>query len=131
MSDRVKLIQGNSVDHSTVCRVVDLIPKGARVMVVLDSNHSEEHVLAELRAYAPLVTEGCYLVVADTILGHLEEERAPTRGSQFLFRGNEPLSARDIFLAECDRFEIDEDLNGKLVLSSSPGGYLRCISAKD
>jgi cephalosporin hydroxylase len=52
-----------------------LIPTGASVMVVLDSDHSWEHVLAELRAYGAMVTEGCYLVVADTLLGHFEPKQ--------------------------------------------------------
>ncbi|MDX5362278.1 MAG: cephalosporin hydroxylase family protein, partial [Alphaproteobacteria bacterium] len=95
------------------------------VMVVLDSNHARDHVLAECRAYGPMVTPGCYLVVADTLAGHLSEDETPKRRSQVLFRGDEPLAARDLYLAETDAFEVDPVLNGKLVLSSSPGGYLR------
>lgn len=127
MAGRIRLIEGGSVDEGTLAAVRALIPPGARVMAVLDSDHSRAHVLAELRAYAPMVTEGCYLVVADTVVGHLSEDEAPKRRSRVLFRGDEPLSARDDFLAENDRFEVDPVLNGKLVLSSSPGGYLRCI----
>ena len=127
MARRIRLVEGGSVDASTLEAVRALIPPGARVMAVLDSDHSRAHVLAELRAYAPMVTEGCYLVVADTVVGHLGEDEAPKKRSRVLSRGDEPLSARDDFLAETDRFEIDPVLNGKLVLSSSPGGYLRCV----
>lgn len=127
MSRRVQLVEGGSADADTLERVRALIPEGARVMCVLDSDHSRAHVLAELRAYGPLVTEGCYMVVADTIVGHFNEENAPRKRSQFLFEGNEPLAARDDYLGETDRFRVDEVLNGKLVLSSSPGGYLECI----
>jgi cephalosporin hydroxylase len=74
-----------------------------------------------------MVTEGCYLVVADTAVGHLDETQAPRKRARVLSRGNDPLSARDDYLAETDRFEVDSVLNGKLVLSSSPGGYLKCI----
>ncbi|MGO8655263.1 CmcI family methyltransferase, partial [Rhizobium ruizarguesonis] len=63
MSNRIKMIQGGSVDDDVLAAVKAEIPPGARVMVVLDSDHSYEHVLAECRAYGPLVTEGCYLVV--------------------------------------------------------------------
>ncbi|HHI71834.1 MAG TPA: cephalosporin hydroxylase, partial [Rhodobacteraceae bacterium] len=101
------------------------IPEGARVMVVLDSDHSRDHVLAECRAYGPLVSEGCYLVVADTVVGHMSEEIAPKKRSKIWFQGNEPLAALNDYLAENDRFEVDPVLNGKLVISSSPGGYLR------
>jgi cephalosporin hydroxylase len=96
-------------------------------MVVLDSDHSHEHVLTELRSYGPLVTEGCFLVVADTILGHLDAKQTPRNRSQVYLKGNEPLSALKAYLEETDRFEIDPVVNGKLILSSSPGGYLRCV----
>lgn len=129
MAKRIQLIQGSSVDEETLAKVRALIPPGARVMAVLDSDHSRAHVLAELRAYGPFVTPGCYLVVADTLVGHLSEEEAPRRRSQVLYKNNDPLSARDDYMAECNRFRIDETLNGKLVLSSSPGGYLECIAA--
>lgn len=127
MSRRVTLIEGGSVDADTLAAVRAEIPEGARVMVVLDSDHSRDHVLAECRAYGDMVTRDCYLVVADTVVGHLTEDKAPKKRSKLWFQGNEPLSARNDYLAETDRFEIDAELNGKLVLSSSPGGYLRCI----
>lgn len=129
MSKRVVLIEGGSVDEATLARVRAEIPQGARVMVVLDSDHSRAHVLAECRAYGPMVTPGCYMVVADTIVGHVSEENAPKKRSKLWFKGNEPLSALHDYMTETDRFEVDEVLNGKLVLSSSPGGYVRARSA--
>jgi cephalosporin hydroxylase len=128
MARRIRLVEGGSVNAATLDAVRALIPPGARVMAVLDSDHSRAHVLAELRAYGPMVTKGCYMVVADTLVAHLSEDEAPRRRSQVLYRGNDPLSARDDYLAETDRFRVDEVLNGKLVLASSPGGYLECIA---
>lgn len=128
MSKRVVLIEGGSVDQDTLARVRAEIPPGARVMVVLDSDHSRSHVLAECRAYGPMVTPGCYMVVADTLVGHVTEENAPKKRSKVWFKGDEPLSALLDYMAETDRFEVDEVLNGKLVLSSSPGGYVRAKS---
>jgi cephalosporin hydroxylase len=96
-------------------------------MLVLDSDHSRDHVLAELRSYGPLVAPGCYLVVADTILGHLDADQTPRNRSRVYLKGNEPLSALATYLKETDRFEPDAALNGKLILASSPGGYLRCV----
>jgi len=125
MSNRVVLIEGGSVDSDTLDRVRAEIPEGAKVMVVLDSDHSRDHVLAECRAYGPLVTPGCYMVVADTVIGHVTEENAPKKRSKLWFQGNEPLAALQDYMSETDRFEVDEVLNGKLVLSSSPGGYVR------
>lgn len=128
LSKRIVLIEGGSTDEATLAAVRAAIPAGARVMVILDSDHSYEHVLAECRAYGPLVTEGCYLVVADTLVGHLTEEMALNR-SQVWYKGNEPLHAINVYLEESDRFEVDPVLNGKLVLSSSPSGYCRCIKS--
>lgn len=126
VADDIILIEGGSIDASTVDSVKALIPEGARVMVVMDSDHSRAHVLEECRAYGPLVTDGCYMVVADTIVGHFTEEQAPKKRSKLWFQGDEPLSALQDYLAETDRFEVDPAINGKLVISSSPGGYLRC-----
>jgi cephalosporin hydroxylase len=126
MAKRVMLIEGASTDPAVVAQVRAKIPAGASVMVVLDSDHSRDHVLTELRSYGPLVTEGCYLVVADTILGHFDSERPLRKRSKVWLKGNEPLSALQAYLQETDRFEPDPVMNGKLILSSSPGGYLRC-----
>jgi cephalosporin hydroxylase len=130
MANRVQLIEGSSIDAAVVAKVRAEIPRGASVMVVLDSDHSRDHVLAELRSYGPLVTEGCYLVVADTGLGSLTPEQAPRNRSKLWLKGDEPLAALEAYLAESDRFEIDPVINGKLILSSSPGGYLRCLGAR-
>ena len=127
MSKRVTLVEGGSVDESILKQVRANIPDGARVMVVLDSDHSHDHVLEECRAYGPMVTKDCYVVVADTLVGHLDEKDAPQNRSQVWFKGNDPLTALQDYMLESDRFEIDLEINGKLVLSSSPGGYAHCI----
>ena len=64
-------------------------------------------------------------MVADTILGHLDPDQTPRNRSKVWFRGNEPLSALQAYLKETAQFEVDPVVNGKLILSSSPGGYLR------
>jgi cephalosporin hydroxylase len=125
MSARIALIEGPSTEAATLAQVREQIPAGASVMVVLDSDHGRDHVLAELRAYGPMVTPGEYLVVADTLLGRLDASQTPTRRSKTWTPGDEPLSALNAYLAETDGFEPDPVLNGKLVLASSPGGYVR------
>ncbi|HCL64864.1 MAG TPA: cephalosporin hydroxylase [Rhizobium sp.] len=127
MASRIEMIEGPSTSTETMDRVRAAIPTGASVMVVLDSDHSRDHVLDELRHYAPLVTEGQYMVVADTLLGRCEPSQVPTKRSQVLLPGDEPLAALHAYLKETTRFELDEVINGKLVLSSSPGGYVRCV----
>ncbi|HEY4440345.1 MAG TPA: CmcI family methyltransferase [Candidatus Elarobacter sp.] len=125
LAPRIRLVEGSSTDEATLAQVRALIPHGSRVMVVLDSDHSHAHVLAELRAYAPLVTPGQFLVVADTGLGIPEAARMVIRdwGPQ-----NNPMTAMNAYLAETNRFEIDPFYNGKLLLTSNPRGYLRCIA---
>ncbi len=129
MASRVTLIEGSSIAPETVARIKAEIPAGASVMLVLDSDHSKAHVLAELRALSPLVTQGQFLIVADTLLGCLNPGQTPTARSHFWPPGDEPLAAVQDFLAENDRFQRDEALNGKMIFSSSPGGYLRCAKA--
>jgi cephalosporin hydroxylase len=124
MAKRVVLIEGGSTDSNMLSKVKAKIPTGGSVMMVLDSGHSREHLLAELRSYGPLVTTGCSLVVADTILGHLDASQTLRNRSQLFLKGNEPLSALEIYLKETTRFAADPVVNGKLSLSSWPCGYL-------
>jgi cephalosporin hydroxylase len=127
MASRIALIEGSSIAPETIARVKAEIPPGAAVMLVLDSDHSKNHVLAELRALSPLVTKGQFLIVDDTLLGRLKPEQTPRARSHFWPPGDEPLAAVEEFLAENDRFQPDKEINGKMILSSSPGGYLRCV----
>jgi cephalosporin hydroxylase len=126
MAKRVVLVEGSSTAEDVIGKVRAQIPQDAAVMAVLDSDHSRDHVLSELRCYGPLVTPGCYLIVADSILDHLDESKTPRKRSHEWLKGNEPLSALETYLEETDRFEIDPVINGKLILANSPGGYLRC-----
>jgi cephalosporin hydroxylase len=127
MSPLIELIEGPSTAAETLAKVKASIPTGASVMAVLDSDHSRDHVLDELRHYGPLVTEGQFLVVADTLLGRVEAAQTPTKRSKIWHPGDEPLTALNTYLGETDRFQPDDVINGKLVFSSSPGGYVRCI----
>jgi cephalosporin hydroxylase len=130
MAKRIALIEGSSIDVAVLARVRAEIPSGATVMVVLDSDHSRDHVLAELRAYGPLVTPGCYLVVADTVIGHMDTTRLNQNRRRLWAKGDEPLAALESYLAEATDFAPDPEINGKLILSSSPGGYLKRSGAR-
>src|SRR5579864_8617534 len=78
MAGKIALIEGSSTAPETLAAVRAAIPPGAAVMVLLDSDHSRAHVLAELRAYGPLVTPGQFLVVSDTVLGRMRPDQTPT-----------------------------------------------------
>ena len=124
LARRITLIEGSSTDESVIARVRDAAEGLRTVLVVLDSNHTHEHVLRELELYSPLVTGGSYLVVFDTIVEDLPKELYPDRPWG---PGNSPKSAVREFLSTNKRFEVDAELDGKLVLTVAPGGYLRCI----
>ena len=124
MASSIVLIEGSSTAADIVAQVKSHIPEGASVMVILDSDHSRQHVLNELRAYCGLVTKGQFLVAADTILGFIPPDKAPTYYSKLLAAGDEPLAAVHEFLAENDSF-VRDPINDKLIMSSSPDGYLR------
>jgi cephalosporin hydroxylase len=125
MFKRIELIEGSSIDTAIVARVHAAAAGAQRVLVVLDSNHTKDHVLGELRAYAPLVTRGSYIVVFDTIVEHIPPELI---GPRPWGRGNSPLNAVHEFLQESQRFEIDRDFDNRYLISVSESGFLRCIA---
>lgn len=123
-SNRISLHKGSSTDMAIFSKVKSRVQAGQSVMVLLDSNHSQEHVLDELRLYAPLVTKNQFLVVSDTVIESLP---APPHRQRAWGPGNSPKSALDIYVKETDRFVEDEYINGKVLLSFSPHGYMRCV----
>lgn len=123
MAKRIKLIQGSSIDETIIAQIHEYA-KGKRVVVVLDSNHTHDHVLAELRAYAPLVCEGGYCVVMDTIVEHMPKSMFPNRPWG---PGDNPMTAVHAFMKENDSFTIDRNIDAKLLITVAPSGYLRRV----
>lgn len=121
----IATVEGSSIDPTTVDRVRSMVPAGARVMVMLDSNHTHQHVLEELRAYAPLTSPGCWCVVFDTLVEDMPAEFCAGRPWA---PGNSPKTAVHAFLREDPRFEIDASIPDKLQLTVAPDGYLRRVS---
>lgn len=121
---RIQMVEGSSTDPSVVRQVRETVA-GRPTMVVLDSNHAHEHVLEELRLYSPLVGEGSYIVVMDTVVEDMPPDSFPNRPWG---PGDNPKTAVHAFLDESHRFEIDRSIPDKLLLSVAPDGYLRCIS---
>lgn len=123
-SGRIRLHKGSSIDPSVVTAIKASIEPGESVMVLLDSNHTHDHVLQELRIYAPLVSKGQYLVVSDT---YVEDVPTQVHRPRAWGPGNNPRTALHAYLKETDRFEVDIALENKLLLSFMPGGLLRCV----
>ena len=122
---RIKLIEGSSIAKATVQRVKDLIKDGKNILVALDSDHTHDHVLQELRAYAPLVSVGSYIVVFDTSLEYLDPKYIPAGKSWG--KGNNPLTAVRAFREECDEFIADTEIEDRILLTSCPQGWLKRI----
>ena len=123
MFKRIQLLQGSSTDPATVAQV-HILAAGKKVLVVLDSNHTHEHVLAELQAYAPLVSVGSYCVVFDTVVEDLPLGLYPDRPWDV---GNNPKTAVHEYLRQDERFEIDRDIEAKIQVTVAPDGYLRRV----
>jgi len=124
MYPRVRVFDGSSLDADIAATIGRKASSCERVLVVLDSNHTHEHVLGELRLYAPLVTVGSYCVVFDTVIEDLE-------GVEFTDRpwgkGNNPKTAVAEFLRSNDDFVVDSSIDEKLLISAAPGGYLKRV----
>lgn len=122
MFKRIEMIEGSSTAPDVVKRVRLSAAGKQRVLVCLDSNHTHDHVLAELEAYAPLTTVGSYCVVFDTIVEEMPPATYPDRPWG---PGNSPKSALVEYLQSHPEFEPDERFDNKLLITVAAGGYLR------
>jgi len=122
---RITLMQGSSTQQSIADQVYELAQGKQRILVALDSDHTHYHVLRELELYSPLVTKGSYLVVFDTVIEDMPEDFFPDRPWG---KGDNPKTAVWEFLKENERFEIDHEIQNKLLITVAPDGYLKCIS---
>jgi cephalosporin hydroxylase len=124
MFKRITMIQGSSVDEQVAQQVRDFSEGRQRVLVVLDSNHTHEHVTKELALYSHLVTRDSYLIVCDTVIEDVPDDLIRDRPWG---KGNNPKTAVWEFLKATDRFVIDQEYNDKLLITVAPDGYLRCV----
>lgn len=122
MASRIQMIEGSSVDQATVTRVKDAAQGFTRIMVCLDSMHTHDHVLAELEAYAPLVSPGSYCVVFDTFVQDMPQGFFANRPWDV---GNNPMTAVQAYLTDHPEFTVDIDMQNKLMVTVAPQGFLR------
>jgi cephalosporin hydroxylase len=127
LSEYITMFEGSSIEDEIIARVKEFAKGKERVLVCLDSNHTHEHVLAELRAYAPLVTVGSYCIVGDTGIEDLPDK---TTSNRPWGKGNNPKTAVWAYLQENSNFEIDKTIASKLILVGSPDGYLKCVGGE-
>lgn len=124
MASRIQLIEGSSIAPEVIAQVKTISSGYSRVLVCLDSNHTHQHVLAELNAYGSMVSKGSYCVVLDTIVEDLPKELSPGRPWG---PGNSPKTAVHEFLKVNKQFVIDTDMQNKLLVTVAPDGYLKRV----
>jgi len=124
MASRIEMIQGSSIAPEIVQQVHQFARKYSRILICLDSNHTHEHVLGELEAYASLTSVGSYCVVFDTVVEDLPKEMFPDRPWG---PGDNPKTAVWKYLETHPEFEIDKSIDNKLLITVAPDGYLKRI----
>lgn len=124
MAHKIDMIQGSSVAPDVIAEVHKRAVNYERILVCLDSNHTHDHVFAELEAYAPLVTLGSYCCVFDTIVEDMPKELS---GDRPWGPGNNPKTAVWQYLTKHPEFEIDKSIQNKLLITVAPDGYLKRV----
>jgi cephalosporin hydroxylase len=121
MAHKIEMIQGSSIATEVITEVHERAKYYKRILVCFDSNHTHDHVLAELTAYASLVSVGSYCCVFDTLIEDMPAEMFPDRPWG---PGNNPKTAVHEFLQTHSEFEIDISIQKKLLITVAPDGYL-------
>jgi len=124
IKNKISYINGDSTSPEVLEKIKKLTKNSKKVMVILDSNHTHNHVLNELNLYSPLVRKGNYIICCDTIVEFIPKQIHRNRewGPK-----NNPFTAMKSFLKKNNRFKIDNQINGKYLFSCHPKGYLKAV----
>jgi len=126
MMKRIQMIEGSSTDPEIIKKISRIVDTKKTVMVCLDSNHTHNHVLEELKSYSPFVTIGSYCVVFDTIIENMPKNMFSNRSWS---KGNNPMTAIHEYLKTHPEFKIDKTIQNKLLITVAPNGYLEKIKS--
>ncbi len=133
LTHKIEMIEGDSIAPEIIKKVHEIASHYERILVMLDSNHTHAHVLAELEAYAPLVSKGSYCIVFDTVVEDMPAEMFPDRPWG---PGDNPKTAVREYLDLLNKegrnasdgnplnFEVDKMIENKLLITVAPDGYL-------
>lgn len=121
---RIELIEGSSISEEVVEKVRKIAEGRKNILVILDSNHTHNHVARELEFYAPLVSPGSYCIVFDTVIEDMPEDAFPDRPWG---KGDNPKTAVWEFVRGNNNFEIDKVIQNKLLITVAPDGYLKRV----
>ena len=136
LAHKIDMIQGSSIDEKIISQVYEYSKGFNRILICLDSNHTHEHVLKELEAYAPLTSTGSYCIVSDTVIEDMPSEKFQDRPWA---KGNNPKTAVWEYMKRIEKdgrtakdgkalkFEIDKEIQNKLLITVAPDGYLRRV----
>ncbi len=125
MFKRIKMIEGSSIDEKVIRQVEEIAKKNNTIMVCLDSLHTHDHVLEELRLYSRFVSKNSYLVVFDTIVDYMPEKFSQDKPWS---KGNSPATAVKQFLKDNKSFVVEKRFEDKMLITAAPGGYLKRIN---
>ncbi len=125
LANRIQMMEGSSIDSQVISQVRGIAQQHKTILVCLDSNHTHDHVMAELEAYASLVSLNSYCVVFDTIIDDLPVDLL---GERAWGPGNNPKTAVHQFLSSHPEFQIDETIHNKLMITVAPNGFLKRIA---
>ncbi len=123
LSKKIKFIKGSSTSKKIGDTVKNFSKKYKKIMVILDSNHTHDHVYKELNFYANLVSKNCYCVVFDTFISEYKGKIQNRPWNSV----NNPLTAITKFMKRNKNFKIDKDIDNQLLISAAPNGYLKRI----
>jgi cephalosporin hydroxylase len=124
VASRITLIEGSSIDTSVFEIIRNQIPEDSRVLLVLDSNHTHDHVYEELNLWSPLVRKDSYIIVSDTIVELIPEQGHRPRPWG---PGNNPGTAAQLFLENNARFSASNKYSDRAIVSFNPSGYLKAV----
>ena len=119
---RITMFEGSSIEADMIEKVHKFSEPFKRIMVLLDSNHTHDHVLSELNAYAPLVAVDSYCVVFDTVIENMADNAYPDRPWG---KGNNPMTATEAYLSSHPEYTCNEMMDAKLLISVAPKGFLK------
>ncbi len=118
----IQTIDGSSIDTKIFKKIKKISEKFKKILVILDSNHTHEHVLGELNLYSQIVSKNSYCIVFDTIIHDMPNDFYPDRDWD---KKKNPMTAVNKFLNKNKKFEIDLEINNKLMITMAKNGYLR------
>lgn len=124
LKKRIVMLEGSSLDENILKKVKKLAQNKKHILLFLDSFHTNDHVLQELEMYSPLVKKGGYIVVFDTLIEFMPKGSFYNRPWD---KGNNPHTAVKKFLRKNRRFTIDKEIERKLLITSCPDGFLKCV----